>query len=127
MLRGCRDELVAPQSVPELQFRCWVFVACLEARPAQQTTAVLASFFDVRPLPAMVDQASRAKVTTRVSCYSSGLGERLHTGAVKGIFWVSAGDDGATLNVVCGVGGVKGPGIVWDDCVDEGVCGGGGW
>jgi hypothetical protein len=61
-------------------------------------------------------------------------GERSHTGALNGSVKYSGGissrggDEGATLNdVVCGVGGVIGAGAACDECVEEGVCGGGGW
>lgn len=55
--------------------------------------------------------------------------EKKLTGALNGVRGESscAGDDGAMLKAVCGVGGVIGTGIVCEDCVDDGACGAGAW
>jgi hypothetical protein len=51
----------------------------------------------------------------------------LRTGALKFDRGGCIGEDVAKLKLVCGVGGVIEAGIVCDECVEGGVCGGGGW
>jgi hypothetical protein len=53
------------------------------------------------------------------------VGGTLLTGALKVDWDCICGE--AVVKLVCGVGGVMGAGIVCDECVEGGVCGGGGW
>lgn len=55
-------------------------------------------------------------------------GSLLLTGALKfDLGGCNGGEDVAKLKLVCGVSGVIEAGMVCDECVEGGVCGGGGW
>lgn len=61
-----------------------------------------------------------------MNCIDSGC--LLLTGALKvDLGGCIRGEDVAKLKLVCGVSGVIEAGIVCDECVEGGVCGGGGW
>jgi len=126
---GSQDEgFLAPTRPPGvLQPQQLVFFCYLGAlRLLPRVLARVSVFVWIASL-AMSRRASRTKEAAfpLISAYQ--LGSYVLTGALKGSrggCW--GGDEGATLTVVCGVGGVMGAGTVCVDRVEEGVCGGGG-